>query len=213
MNFAYCILGLLKYIFHVFKVPNNSLILLYGCIILNLPLMFQSWAIQTHQMKDTGSFWSTEMLEEGQVASVSILTHKTLHKAPEMLFLLWQFCTECIPHFTSWSALEFTGSSHFTQASIDFLVWTASPNADTLGQECNIPIHFWTARPTTRKSDNGKLMEQLSPVKYSWDQEKKSTVITLLLQWWVLGNYCCKKKLYKTFQKMQMAYSHTSYHY
>lgn len=42
MSFAYYILGLLKYIFHVFKVPNNSLILLYGYIILNLPLMFQS---------------------------------------------------------------------------------------------------------------------------------------------------------------------------
>lgn len=90
MSFAYYILGLLKYIFHVFKVPNNSLILLYGCIILNLPLMFQSWAIQTHQMKDTGSFWSTKTLEEGQLASVSTLTHKTLHKAPEMLFLLWR---------------------------------------------------------------------------------------------------------------------------
>lgn len=106
MSFAYYTLGLLKYIFHVFKVPNNSLILLYGCIILNLPLMFQSWANQTNQLKDTGSFWSTEMLEEGQLASVSSLTHKTLHKAPEMLFLLQQFCTECIPHFTSCSEVH-----------------------------------------------------------------------------------------------------------
>lgn len=105
-------------------------------------------------------------------------------------------------HILSYTGM--TGSDRARQTSMDFSMWTKTLSVDALGQGCCVSIHFWMARSTTRKTDNGKLMQQLSLVMSFWDQGIRSTVISLKLLkgWEYLGNYCCKKKLNETtFQK------------